>query len=68
MYLTLISFKMHYLARTGGRGRRPNPSPDPEHNLERVFIWDLDETIIIFHSLLSGAYGQTFRKVSIIKR
>ncbi|ODN03817.1 Eyes absent 1 [Orchesella cincta] len=45
-----------------GRGRRPNPSPDPEHNLERVFIWDLDETIIIFHSLLTGSFAQRFRK------
>ncbi|CAG7723636.1 unnamed protein product [Allacma fusca] len=46
----------------GGRGRRPNPSPDPEHNLDRVFIWDLDETIIIFHSLLTGTYAQRYRK------
>ncbi|XP_035715783.1 eyes absent homolog 2 isoform X2 [Folsomia candida] len=47
---------------SGGRGRRPNPSPDPEHSLERVFIWDLDETLIIFHSLLTGTYAQRFRK------
>ncbi|XP_067140082.1 eyes absent homolog 1-like isoform X1 [Centruroides vittatus] len=45
------------------RGRRQNnPSPDPENNLERVFIWDLDETIIIFHSLLTGSYATRYGK------
>ncbi|CAG0879881.1 unnamed protein product [Darwinula stevensoni] len=45
------------------RGRRnTNPSPDPESNLERVFIWDLDETIIIFHTLLTGSYAATYGK------
>ena len=29
---------------------------------ERVFIWDLDETIIIFHSLLTGKYANTYSK------
>lgn len=29
---------------------------------ERVFIWDLDETIIIFHSLLTGKYAATYSK------
>ena len=43
--------------------RQPNPSPDPESNLDRVFIWDLDETIIIFHSLLTGNYATRFGKV-----
>lgn len=46
-----------------GRGRRQaNPSPDPEHSLERVFIWDLDETIIIFHSLLTGSFAGRYGK------
>lgn len=44
--------------------RQPNPSPDPESNLDRVFIWDLDETIIIFHSLMTGSYASRFGKVS----
>ncbi|XP_053210926.1 eyes absent homolog 3-like isoform X2 [Panonychus citri] len=42
-----------------GRGRRqPTQSPDqlPNH-LERVFIWDLDETIIIYNSLLTGSFA-----------
>ena len=29
---------------------------------ERVFIWDLDETIIIFHSLLTNTYANNFGK------
>uniref|UniRef100_A0A3B3YEW1 Eyes absent homolog n=1 Tax=Poecilia mexicana TaxID=48701 RepID=A0A3B3YEW1_9TELE len=29
---------------------------------QRVFLWDLDETIIIFHSLLTGTYAQKFGK------
>ncbi|XP_064485076.1 eyes absent homolog 1-like isoform X2 [Ornithodoros turicata] len=46
-----------------GRGRRQaNPSPDPENGLERVFIWDLDETIIIFHSLLTGSFAGRYGK------
>lgn len=50
-----------------GRGRRHQPAnaagtPDPEHNLERVFVWDLDETIIIFHTLLTGTYCNKFGK------
>lgn len=46
-----------------GRGRRQaNPSPDPENSLERVFIWDLDETIIIFHSLLTGTFAGRYGK------
>uniref|UniRef100_H3B6N6 Eyes absent homolog n=1 Tax=Latimeria chalumnae TaxID=7897 RepID=H3B6N6_LATCH len=44
-----------------GRGRRNNnPSPPPDSDLERVFIWDLDETIIIFHSLLTGSYASRY--------
>ncbi|RZF33291.1 hypothetical protein LSTR_LSTR007636 [Laodelphax striatellus] len=54
-----------------GRGRRilhnahqsaSPPHPLPENNLERVFIWDLDETIIIFHSLLTGTFASRFSK------
>ncbi|BFY99590.1 hypothetical protein BsWGS_02631 [Bradybaena similaris] len=45
------------------RGRsRIQPSPGPESDLERVFVWDLDETIIIFHSLLTGSYAQRYTK------
>lgn len=51
-----------------GRGRRlaqagpPSPSAGVDGQLERVFIWDLDETIIIFHSLLTGSYAAKYNK------
>lgn len=59
--------------RTRGR-RHANPSPtrsiasdtglntDTVKPPERVFIWDLDETIIIFHTLLTGKYAATYSK------
>ncbi|ELK27485.1 Eyes absent like protein 1 [Myotis davidii] len=48
-----------------GRGRRNNnPSPPPDSDLERVFIWDLDETIIVFHSLLTGSYANRYGRKS----
>lgn len=31
--------------------------------LQRIFVWDLDETIIIFHSLLTGSFASKFGKV-----
>ncbi|CAF1297621.1 unnamed protein product [Rotaria sordida] len=37
-------------------------SPDLDNNIERIFIWDLDETIIILHSLLTGSYAQHYQK------
>ena len=37
----------------------------PENEIERVFVWDLDETIIIFHSLLTSSYAQRFLKVML---
>ncbi|KAI1902296.1 hypothetical protein AGOR_G00043260 [Albula goreensis] len=47
--------------KTRGRGKRNNnPSPSLDADLERVFIWDLDETIIVFHSLLTGSYANRF--------
>ncbi|KAG4071870.1 hypothetical protein HA402_006031 [Bradysia odoriphaga] len=58
--------------RTRGR-RHAHPSPtrstisdsgltDNTKAPERVFIWDLDETLIIFHSLLTGKYANTYSK------
>ncbi|XP_011413761.3 eyes absent homolog 1 isoform X7 [Magallana gigas] len=47
---------------TGSRSGRTTASPGPESDLERVFVWDLDETIIIFHSLLTGTYAQRYGK------
>lgn len=57
------------------RGRRQaNPSPTRSISSEnghaaenckgpdRVFIWDLDETIIIFHSLITGTFANRYSK------
>ncbi|XP_077442757.1 protein phosphatase EYA4 isoform X5 [Stigmatopora argus] len=49
-------------AKSRGRSRKSNPSPPPDSDLERVFVWDLDETIIVFHSLLTGSYAQKYGK------
>ncbi|XP_057383906.1 eyes absent homolog 4 isoform X14 [Balaenoptera acutorostrata] len=49
-------------SKSRGRGRKSNPSPPPDSDLERVFVWDLDETIIVFHSLLTGSYAQKYGK------
>uniref|UniRef100_H3C5Y9 Eyes absent homolog n=1 Tax=Tetraodon nigroviridis TaxID=99883 RepID=H3C5Y9_TETNG len=45
-----------------GKGRKADSSPAADNDLERIFLWDLDETIIIFHSLLTGSYAQKFGK------
>ncbi|NWQ80853.1 EYA3 protein, partial [Columbina picui] len=42
--------------------RKADPSSSQDSELERVFLWDLDETIIIFHSLLTGSYAQKYGK------
>ncbi|KAM9038399.1 eyes absent homolog 3 isoform X2 [Sarcophilus harrisii] len=42
--------------------RRADAALAPDSELERVFLWDLDETIIIFHSLLTGSYAQKYGK------
>lgn len=71
-----ISTKSTPTTKTGrARGRRhAQPSPtrsttsdngqtlDSTKPPERVFIWDLDETIIIFHSLLTGGYANRYSK------
>ncbi|XP_006011801.1 eyes absent homolog 3 isoform X3 [Latimeria chalumnae] len=44
------------------KGRKTDPSCVPDSELERVFLWDLDETIIVFHSLLTGSYAQKYGK------
>ena len=38
----------------------------PSLSSQRVFVWDLDETIIIFHSLLTGTFASRYGKVRII--
>ncbi|XP_055964420.1 eyes absent homolog 2 isoform X2 [Sorex fumeus] len=46
-----------------GRAKRgSDPSPAGDNEIERVFVWDLDETIIIFHSLLTGTFASRYGK------
>ncbi|XP_063310146.1 eyes absent homolog 3 isoform X2 [Pelobates fuscus] len=45
-----------------GKGKKTDASSPQQSDLERVFLWDLDETIIIFHSLLTGSYAQKYGK------
>jgi eyes absent family protein 1 len=40
------------------------PSAENVKPPERVFVWDLDETIIIFHTLLTGTYPTRYQKVN----
>ncbi|MGH0166143.1 UNVERIFIED_CONTAM: hypothetical protein FKN15_050172 [Acipenser sinensis] len=47
-----------------GRKRASDPAPPLDSEIERVFLWDLDETLIIFHSLLTGTFATRFSKDS----
>ncbi|XP_051527821.1 eyes absent homolog 3 isoform X3 [Myxocyprinus asiaticus] len=48
--------------KTKGKAKKSDSSQSTDNDLERVFLWDLDETIIIFHSLLTGSFAQKFGK------
>ncbi|XP_034016978.1 eyes absent homolog 3-like isoform X3 [Thalassophryne amazonica] len=52
----------NFVGKAKGKGKKPDSSPATDSDLERIFLWDLDETIIIFHSLLTGSYAQKFGK------
>lgn len=43
-------------------GSENGQSTDTAKGPDRVFIWDLDETIIIFHSLLACTYANRYSK------
>ncbi|XP_060721470.1 eyes absent homolog 3 isoform X3 [Tachysurus vachellii] len=45
-----------------GKGKKSDSGQSTDNDLERIFLWDLDETIIIFHSLLTGSFAQKFGK------
>ncbi|XP_026797937.3 eyes absent homolog 3 isoform X1 [Pangasianodon hypophthalmus] len=45
-----------------GKGKKSESGQSTDNDLERIFLWDLDETIIIFHSLLTGSFAQKFGK------
>ncbi|XP_039595177.1 eyes absent homolog 3 isoform X1 [Polypterus senegalus] len=48
--------------KTKGKAKKGDNSKSADNDLERVFLWDLDETIIVFHSLLTGNYAEKFGK------
>ncbi|KAK1805359.1 hypothetical protein P4O66_019193 [Electrophorus voltai] len=52
----------HAPSKAKGKGKKPDSSPSTDNDLERIFLWDLDETIIVFHSLLTGSFAQKFGK------
>lgn len=49
-------------SRSRSTKRRNSQSPDPESHVDRVFIWDLDETLILFHTLLTGSFASKYGK------
>ena len=55
-----------FVGRGRTRTRKQTSSPGPEGDVDRVFIWDLEETIVIFHALLTGAFAQRFGKVCAV--
>ncbi|KAM8975763.1 protein phosphatase EYA3 isoform 2-T2 [Pelodytes ibericus] len=54
--------KKNVTMKNRGKGKKTDASSPQQSDLERVFLWDLDETIIIFHSLLTGSYAQKYGK------
>ncbi|KAM4794889.1 protein phosphatase EYA3 [Rhinophrynus dorsalis] len=54
--------KKNVTVKNRGKGKKTDASSPQRSDLERVFLWDLDETIIIFHSLLTGSYAQKYGK------
>ncbi|KAF5892416.1 eyes absent 3 isoform X1, partial [Clarias magur] len=44
------------------KAKKSDSGQSTDNDLERIFLWDLDETIIIFHSLLTGSFAQKFSK------
>lgn len=52
----------------GGQSTVPGMAPAAEQQqgppLDRVFVWDLDETIIVYNSLLTGGYAAAHGKVT----
>ena len=46
------------------RGRvKKLASPDPDSTYDRIYIWDLNETLIILNTLLNGVYANNNQKV-----
>ncbi|XP_076249589.1 eya transcriptional coactivator and phosphatase 2 isoform X3 [Calliopsis andreniformis] len=48
--------------RQSGSGNSIGSADTTEAGPDRIFIWDLDETIVVFHSLLDGRFATKHRK------
>ncbi|XP_020293036.1 developmental protein eyes absent [Pseudomyrmex gracilis] len=48
--------------RQSGSGNSIGSADTTEAGPERIFIWDLDETIVVFHSLLTGQFATKYEK------
>ena len=48
--------------RQSGSGNSIGPADTRESGPERIFIWDLDETIVVFQTLLNGHFATTYNK------
>lgn len=47
----------HTVAASNSMKRKSIDSPHDQKTRQTILIWDLDETLILFHSLLSGQYA-----------
>ncbi|XP_038827498.1 eyes absent homolog 3-like isoform X4 [Salvelinus namaycush] len=54
--------RRNHAGKAKGKAKKSDSNQPTDNDLERVFLWDLDETIIIFHSLLTGSFAQKFGK------
>ena len=50
--------------RQSGSGNSIGSADTTEAGPERIFIWDLDETIVVFQSLLTDQFASTYNKDS----
>jgi len=72
IFIFILKFLFFFVASKSKNNRGRNKtqqqqsSPDPDNHIERIFVWDLDETIIILHSLLTGTYAQRYQKVNFL--
>lgn len=48
--------------RQSGSGNSIGSADTTEAGPDRIFIWDLDETIVVFHSLLTGQFANKHGK------
>ena len=52
--------------RQSGSGNNIGSAETTEAGPNRIFIWDLDETIVVFHTLLTGIYANNHGKDTLL--